>query len=98
MVPNDGLSHFDHLFQKSLRYHHHKENYRISLQKGIILAGLKIKKDPGFVPVTEQFDKKRNSLFFNAERSLVELLLTESDNVIAKNEIEFNQELKKTIS
>ena len=39
MVLNDGLSHLDHLFQKSLRYHHHKENYKISLKEGIIPTG-----------------------------------------------------------
>ena len=58
MVLNDGLSHLDHLFQKSLRYQHHKENYKISLKEGIIPTGLKIKEEPGFVPVTGQFNKK----------------------------------------
>ena len=95
MVLNYGLSHLDHLFQKSLRYHHHKENYRISLQEGIIPTRLKIKSEPVFVPVIEQFNKKWNSVLFNAERSLVELVLTKSDNVNAKIEIEFNQELEK---
>ena len=92
IVLNDRLSYLDHLFQKSLRYHHHKENYRISLPEGIISTSLKIKKEPGFVPVTEQFNKKWNPILFNAERSLVELLLTESDNVVAKIETEINQE------
>ena len=45
--------------------------------------------------MTEQFNKKRNSVCFDAERSLVELLLTKSDNVIKKIETEFDQELKK---
>ena len=95
MVLNDGLSHLDHLFQKSLCYHHHKENYKISLKEEIIQTGLKIKKEPGFVPVMEQFNKKWNSVLFDAERSLVELLLTELGNVIKKIETEFDQELKK---
>ena len=43
MVLNDGFSHLDHLFQKSLRYQHHRENYKISLKEGIIPTGLKIK-------------------------------------------------------
>ena len=85
----------DHLFQKSLRYHNHKENYKINLKEGIIPIGLKIKKEPGFVPVMGQFNKKWNSVLFDAERSLVELLLTESDNVIKKSETEVDQELKK---
>ena len=81
MILNDGLSYLDHLLQKSLRYYHDKENYKIILQKGIITTGLKIKKEPGFAPVTGQFNKKLDSVLFDAERSLEELLLTESDNV-----------------
>ena len=56
---------------------------------------LKNKQDPGFVPVTEQFNKKLNFVLFNAQRCLVELFLTKSDNVIAKIELEFSKELKK---
>ena len=85
MVLNDGLSHLDHQFQKSLRYRHHKENYKISLKEGITTTDLKIRKELGFVPVTGKFNKKWNSVLFDAERSLLELLLTESDNVIKKN-------------
>ena len=39
MILNDGLSYLDHLLQKSLRYHHDKENYKIILQEGIITTG-----------------------------------------------------------
>ena len=42
-----------------------------------------------------QFNKNWNSILFDAERSLVELLLTELGNVIKKSETEFDQELKK---
>ena len=45
--------------------------------------------------MTGQFNKKWNSVLFHTERRLVELLLTESDNVIKKVETEFDQELKK---
>ena len=72
IVLNDWLSHLDHLLQKSFRYHYRKKNYKISLQEGIIPTGLKIKKEPGFVPVTGQFNKKWNSVLFDAERRLVE--------------------------
>ena len=41
------------------------------------------------------FNKKWDSVLIDVERSLVELLLTESDNVIAKIEIGLSQELKK---
>ena len=45
--------------------------------------------------MTGQFNKKWNSILFDAERRQVELLLTESDNVIKKVETEFDQKLKK---
>ena len=45
--------------------------------------------------MTGQFNKKWNSVLFHTERRLVELLLTESDNVIKNVETDFDQELKK---
>ena len=42
-----------------------------------------------------QFIKKWNAILFDAERSLVELLLKKLDNGIKKIETEFDQELKK---
>ena len=43
MVLNDGLSHLDHLFKKSLRYHYDK-NYTVGLQEAIIIpTDLKIR-------------------------------------------------------
>ena len=45
--------------------------------------------------MTGQFNKTWNSILFDAERRQVELLLTESDNVIKKVETEFDQKLKK---
>ena len=47
------------------------------------------------MPVMEQFKKKWNSILFDAEGRLLELLLTELDNVIKKIETEFDQDLKK---
>ena len=64
MVINDELSYLDHLFQKSLRYHHHKEDYRTSPQEGIMPTGLKTKKEPGSIPVTEQFNTKNRISYF----------------------------------
>ena len=45
--------------------------------------------------MTKQFNKKWNFVLFDAEWRLVELLITESDNVIKTIETEFDQELKK---
>ena len=55
MVLNNDFSHFNHLFQKSLCYNHHKENYKITLAEEVIPTGLKLRKDPAFFPVTDEF-------------------------------------------
>ena len=57
MVLNDGTSYLDPLFQKLLHYNHHKENYKISLEEGVTPTGLKVRRYPAFLPVTEGFQK-----------------------------------------
>ena len=97
MVLNDGNSYLDHLYQKSLRYNHHK-NYKISLEEGVTPTGLKLRKDPAFLPVTDGFQQKWDAILFNAEKNLAELLLVETDSVIKKLEFDFNKELKRQFS
>lgn len=50
--------------------------------------GLNIKKKPVFQPVSEDFEFKWNPIIFNAERSIVRLLLYKSEKVIGKIEVE----------
>ena len=95
MVLNDGNSYLDHLFQKSLCYNHHKENYKISQEEGVTPTGFKLRKDPAFLPVTDSFQQKWDAILFNAERNLVELLLVETDSVIKKLELDIDKELKR---
>ena len=80
MVTFDGNSHLDLVFQKALRYSRHRENYKESLQNGVIPPGLRIKKQPAFIPTTEDFYIKWDSILYDAERKLVELLLVESES------------------
>ena len=80
MVTFDGNSHVDLVFLKALRCSHHRENYKESLQNGVIPPGLRIKKQPAFIPTTEDFYIKWDSILYDAERKLVELLLVESEN------------------
>ena len=54
------------------------------MEEGIIPSGLKIKKKPAFQPVSEDFEAKWNSILYNAERNIVELLLYEAEKVIAE--------------
>ena len=82
VIKEDGLSQLDTLLQKSLRYQHHKENYLLSVENGIIPSGLKINKKPAFLPISDDFTDKWNNILFNAEEKLVRLLLLESDKVI----------------
>ena len=95
MMLYDGEQHLERLLQKSLRYQHHQKNYEKSLETGIILKGLKIKKVPAFHPVSEDFFIKCKEILYNAEKNLVELLLYESSKVIAKIEINFSNEIYK---
>lgn len=81
-----------------MQYYHHNKNYKISLQEELIPTDLKLKKDPAFLPVTVRIQQNWNSILFNCERNSVGLLLIESDSVIAKLKLDFNKELKKTIS
>ena len=81
VIENDKLSHLALLLQKSLRYKHHKENYLYSLEHGIIPSRLKINKKPAFIPVSNVFTKKWNYIPRSVEDKLVNLVLSESDNV-----------------
>ena len=91
---SDGNLHLDNLFQKSLCYDHHKENYQTSLRDGIIPPGLQIKIEPAIVPLTKDFQKHWESILYDAETRLVKLLLKESENIIASIEVEFDQRLQ----
>ena len=90
-----GEQHLERLLQKSLRCQHHQKNYEKNLETGIIPKGLKIKKVPGFHPVSEYFFIKWEEILYNAEKNLFELLLYESSKVIAKIEIDFSNEIYK---
>ena len=84
MVYIEGNSYLDLLFLKALRYEHHRENFRESLSNNITPFGLRIKKTPAIVPVNEDFHIKRQKTLKNAEKELIELLLLESEAIIAK--------------
>ena len=54
---------------------------------------LRLKKSPAFEPVTEDFNLKWDQVLYDAERSLVKLILHESQEVIAKIELDITTEL-----
>ena len=95
MVLFYGNSHLDYLSQKSLRYQHHRESYVRSLLKSFIPNGLRIRKRPAFEAVIDHFENQWNSILYDTEKRLVELLLKESENVFAKIATEIEIELQK---
>ena len=94
LLPERSTTHLDHLLQKSLRYQHHNENYIQSILEGIILNGLQLKKKPAFEPVFSDFNDKWRTILYQAEKNLVQLLLSESDKVIAKINVDIESILK----
>ena len=64
----------------------------ILLQKGIRYK-ITIKKSPAFEPVTEDFNLKWDQVLHGAEKSIAKLLLHESQEVIAKIELDITNEL-----
>ena len=76
--------HLDVLYPMSIRYKHHEDNLWQSLVNETTPFSLHIKKAPGIVPVTEDFNIKWNGILKSTERNLIKLLLVESENVITK--------------
>ena len=56
-------SELDYLWQKKLRYEHHRTNHEVTLQQDIIPDGLKIHKKPGIVVVSPDFNEKWKKYF-----------------------------------
>ena len=56
---------------------------------------LKIKKEPAFHLISEDFFIKWKEILYNAVKNLVDLLLYESSKVIAEIEIDFSNKIYK---
>ena len=82
VIQDGGMSLLDRLLQKSLRYKHHRENYIQSLQEKVIPSGLKINKKPAFSPILEDFMINWKNILRRAEYTLVQFLLTESEQKV----------------
>ena len=95
MVFRDGTEYLDRLLQKSYRYEHHLLNYQESKKSGLIPNGLRINKSPAIKPLSKDFNQRWNEILYNAENNLVELLLYESNKVVAKMQIDLDQEIKR---
>ena len=95
MVCDGGKIKLEHLVLKPIRYQHHHLNFKESLENGLIPKGLKINKQPAIKPVTEEFFEKWNAMLLDAEKTLVQLLLRESLQVVKKLDEKMVREIKK---
>ena len=95
VIRNGWLLETDILFQKSICYSHHKENYLRSLQEGIPSVGLRLRKKPALVAISEDLQAKWNEVLHTAEMNLGQLLNVESGKVIAKLKKDIDDHLKK---
>ena len=82
------------LFQKLLRYEHHAENYKLSLDQQIIPFGLRIKRAPAIQPISEDFNNQWNTILYDSEKRLVRLMLEETQKVVEKTRTDFNEKLE----
>ena len=56
----------------------HAENCKLALEKQIIPFGLRIKKLPAIKPMSDNFSDQWNSLLYDSEKRLSQLLLRET--------------------
>ena len=67
-----------------------------SLLEGLIPSGLRITKRPAFTPVSDTFEVEWNSILYDTEKRLVELLLKESEGAISVVEAEIQVEIERS--
>ena len=84
MANIDGNTYLDLLFQKALRDEHHQENFKKIISNDVTSFELRIKKTPAIETVNEDCHIKWHGISKNAEKQLIELLLFESETVVAK--------------
>ena len=84
----------DRIYQQMLRYEHHQENYKSSLQHGITPFGLQLKKLAQMETISEDFSTKWSNTLYDAELKLVNLLLDETKVMHKKLENHFDEILR----
>ena len=82
------ITHLDLLYQKSLRYQHHWENYQTSLLEGLTPSGLQIKKCPAINSISDTFEERWNFVPYDAEQKFVQ-----SERIINEIEIQVKIEI-----
>ena len=93
VFPEANSQKLDYLFSKLLRYEHHAINHELALEKQIIPFSLRIKRLTAIKPILEDFSNQQNSVLYDSEKRLIQLLLAETQKVVEKTQIELNEEL-----
>ena len=93
MVYLDGNTHLDLLYQKSLSYQHHWENYQTSFLEGLIPCGLRNKKHPATNAISDTFEEQWDFVLYDAKTKLVQLLLKESKRIINETGIQIEVDI-----
>ena len=91
MVYFDGNTHLDLLYEKSLRYQHHRENYQTSLLEGLTPSGSRIKRRPAINTIFDTFEEQWNFVPLRCRKEIGPVLLKESERIA--NEIEIQIEI-----
>ena len=84
VFPEENSQKLDYLFSRLLGYEHHAENSKLSLVKQIIPFGLRIKELTAITPISGDFNNQCNSVVYDSEKSLVQLLLAETQKLLKR--------------
>ena len=90
--------HLDLLFKKALRYEHHQENFQEIISNDVTHFELRIKKTPETEIVNRDFHIKWYSKLKNVEKQLIELLLFESESMVAKMQFTVVMSIKALVA
>ena len=94
MVNIDGNTDLDLVFKKTLRYENHLKKIKECLSNNVTPLDFAFKKMLAIETVNEDFHMKCYSILKNAEKQLKELLLFESETMVAKIQFEVDMLVK----
>ena len=81
----------DLLFQETLKYQRHVENYKESLTKDITPFGLQLKKKAAISAISADFNNQWNNMLKGTERKLLNLLLKEVNEISNETNKKFDE-------
>ena len=88
------LNKLDILYQKALKYQHHAENYKESLELDITPFGWQLKKKAAISAISPDFNNQWNNVLKDAEKKLSKLLLKEVREISNEGNKKFDKQVK----